>query len=59
MDTRKLQESITNLSSDLESQKFQYKLKLAEMQEKPERATRDRDVRSTTVVSHSFKLKLY
>lgn len=59
MDTRKLQESITNLSSDLESQKFQYKLKLAEMQEKPERATRDRDVRSSNVVSHSLKLKLY
>ena len=59
MKTRKLQKDLTNLSSDVERQKLQYELKLAEMQEKLEMATLDRDVRLPTAVSQSLKLKLY
>ena len=59
MKTRKLQKDLTNLSSDVERQKLQYELKLAEMQEKLEMATLDRDVRLPTAVSQPLKLKLY
>ena len=59
MNNRNQEKNITNLRSDLETQKLHYDLKLAEMQEKLEMATRDRDVRLPIVTLPLLKLKLY
>ena len=59
VNNRNQEKTITNLRSDLDTQKLHYDLKLVEMQEKLEMATRDRDVSLPIVISHFLKLKLY
>ena len=59
MNNRNQEKTITNLRSDLDTQKLHYDLKLAEIQEKLEMVTRERDVRLPIVTLHLLKLKLY
>ena len=59
MNNKNQEKSITNLRSDLDTKKLHYDLKLAEIQEKLEMVTRERDVRLSIVTLHLLKLKLY
>ena len=59
MNNKNQEKSITNLRSDLDTPKLHYDLKLAEIQEKLEMVTRERDVRLSIVTLHLLKLKLY